>query len=414
MLSRADLAECPHWRDAFTGERRDHRHFELVEDTLHPEFDHRYFAITDERGEVCAIQPFFILDQDLLEGTGRRTHAIAGFIRRLWPRFMRMRTLMVGCVVGEGHLDPPAANGMHLSLFAEEIVRHARALRARLVVLKEFPARYRDALECFAAHGYTRVPSLPMARLNIAYDSFEQYMDEALSGRTRRDLRLKLRATTAGEPIEQTTVRDITPVIDDLYPLYLQVYHRSQHHFEKLTREYLCGLGRLMPEKVRFFVWRQCGRIVAFTLCMLQGDSLYAEYIGLDYDVAIDLHLYHYSIRQMVTWGMRNGYKSFCSSGLHYDPKFHLRFMLEPLDLYVRHTSALMNTPVRWLLPWITPVRYDPTLKRFPNYHELWPTSAKAAAPRPPVVNGRRASVWPKRPGTIRTKRGLVPRFRSS
>jgi len=147
---------------------------------------------------------------------------------------------------------------------------------------------------------------------------------------------------------------------------------------------------------------------------MLQGDSLYAEYIGLDYSVAIDLHLYHYSIRQMVTWGMRNGYKSFCSSGLHYDPKFHLRFMLEPLDLYVRHTSALMNTPVRWLLPWITPVRYDPTLKRFPNYHELWPTSAKAAAPRPPVVNGRRASVWPKRPGTIRTKRGLVPRFRSS
>src|ERR1700729_2290420 len=52
--------------------------------------------------------------------------------------------------------------------------------------------------------------------------------------------------------------------------------------------EYFCGLGRLMPDKVRFFVWRQEGRQIAFTLCMIEGDALYAEYIGLDYKVALD------------------------------------------------------------------------------------------------------------------------------
>lgn len=387
VLSRTELARCPQWRHAFAGQRRDHRHFELVEDTLHPDFDYRYFAVANDRGEVAAVQPFFVLDQDLLAGTAPQMRAAANVIRRLWPRFMILRTLMVGCVVGEGHLDKPVMNESHLSLLAREIVRHARKLDARLLVLKEFSACYRDALDCFLEHGFSRVPSFPMARLNIAYQDFEQFMERTLSRRMRRDLRLKLKAANAGTPIEQTVVRDIAPLVDEAYPLYLNVYHRSQHHFEKLTKEYLCGLGRRMPDKVRFFVWRQCGRIVAFTVCMVQGETLYAEYIGLDYTVAINLHLYHYAIRQMVSWAMRNGYTSLCSSGLHYDPKFHLRFALDPLDLYVRHTSALMNAFLKKLLPWLAPVRYDAMLKRFPNYHELWAPRARGGSRRQPAAD---------------------------
>ena len=44
-------------------------------------------------------------------------------------------------------------------------------------------------------------------------------------------------------------VDDVTPIIGDIYPLYLQVYNRSKLHFEKLTKEYFCKLGRAMPDK---------------------------------------------------------------------------------------------------------------------------------------------------------------------
>lgn len=380
VASRAELARCSHWARAFADQRKDHRHFELVEDTIHQGFDYRYFAVTNEGGEVCAVQPFFVLDQDLVAGTGPRIRAIVHVLRRLWPRFLTIRTLMVGCAVGEGHLDGGQENHAHAGLLAPAIVRHARELNAQLVVLKEFPARYRAALECFLRCGFARAPSFPMTRLNIDYDSFEHYMTAALSRRTRRDLRLKFKAAAQGRAIEQTIIGDVTPVIDEVYPLYLQVYHRSKHHFEKLTKEYLCGLGRLMPDKVRFFVWRQGGRIVAFTVCMMQGDSVYAEYIGLDYAVALDLHLYHYAVRDMVTWAIGNGYKWFCSSGLNYDPKFHLRCALDPLDLYVRHTSGAVNAAVKWVLPWLAPVRYDDTLKRFPNYPDLWADDTSAGS----------------------------------
>ena len=104
----------------------------------------------------------------------------------------------------------------------------------------------------------------------------------------------------------------------------------------------------------------------------MHGDAIYAEYIGLDYAVALDLHLYHYAFRDMVSWAIANGYKSFRSSGLNYDPKLHLRHLLDPLDLYVRHTSAPINSLLKHILPAIEPTRYDETLAKFCNYRELW------------------------------------------
>ena len=105
VMSRGEVMGCARWASAFAGKHKDHRYYELVEDTIQPDFVFRYFAIKDEDGRVRAVQPFFIIDQDLLLGTNTRLGGVIGFIRRLWPRFMKMRTLMVGCAAGEGHLD---------------------------------------------------------------------------------------------------------------------------------------------------------------------------------------------------------------------------------------------------------------------------------------------------------------------
>ncbi len=373
VMSRAELAHCRRWRSAFVGQRKDHRFYELVEDTVCQDFDYHYFAIKDRDGEVQAVQPFFILDQDLLAGINSRIRAIVHSARRVWPRFLKIRTLMVGCAVGEGHLDGhQCSHGSNAQLLACAIVPHARYLKAPLIVLKEFPAKYREPLNCFLHHGFSRVPSLPMTRLNIEYPSFDAYMARALNSATRRKLRKKFAAAALASPLEMSVLCDAAPVIDEIYPLYLQVYNRSKLHFEKLTKPFLCGIGDLMADKVRFFLWRQNGRIVAFTLCMIEGDAIYAEYIGLDYSVALDLHLYHYAVRDMISWAIRQGYKWFRSSGLNYDPKLHLRHVLDPTDLYVRHTSVIINTMLKRLLPLIEPTRYEPILRKFPNYGELW------------------------------------------
>ena len=374
VAERAQIDQCPSWKNAFAHSRKDRRYYEIVEDTIQQGFDYRYFILEDAHGEVRAIQPFFLLNQDLLQGSGPTAQRWAGRVRRVFPKALTIRTLMVGCAAGEGHLDH--ASSEHALWIAQSLhgalVKYAKAIRARMIVLKEFPASYREPLSCFSRNGYTRVPSLPFTKLNIDYGSFEDYMAKALSKNTRKDLRRKFRDAAEAEPIELQVVNDVSPFVDEVYPLYLNVYQKSPLQFEKLTKEYLCRLGREIPDKARFFIWRQKGKAIAFSVCMLHDDSIYDEYLGLDYDVALDLHLYFYTLRDVIEWAMKQGLKWYCSSALNYDPKRRLKCELMPLDLYVAHTSPIANFVLKRVLPLLEPTRNDKILREFPNYAALW------------------------------------------
>ena len=374
VVSRAEFSGSAPWTSTFTDQRKDYRYYEILDDTLRGQFEYRYFAIVDSKGYVRAIQPFFLLDQDILEGLGAERIYWISLVRRLYPRFLKLRALMIGCSAGEAHLA--ATETLTVDIVAETlsngIIEQARSLNAQLIVLKEFPARYRKVLHCFVQRGFARAPSMPMTMLDIGYDSFDAYMAKALKSSARKKLRKKLEATAGISDIRMSVTDDAASFVDEIYPLYLQVFERSRMQFEKLTKDFFRAIGQRMGDKVRFFAWRRGNTLVAFSLCMVQGDSLYAEYVGFDYSVALDLHLYHYVVRDMISWGISIGYKWFRSSGLNYDPKLHMRHRLDPIDLYVRHTSALPNAIFRLALPWIVPARYDATLKLFPNYKELW------------------------------------------
>ena len=133
-----------------------------------------------------------------------------------------------------------------------------------------------------------------------------------------------------------------------------------------------------MPDKTRFFLWRQNGKLIAFSLCLVEGDTLYGEYIGLDYSIALDIHLYFYVMRDTISWAIANGYKSIVSSGLSYAPKLQMAHVLEPLDLYVRHTSPLANLVMKRVLPLLEPTGAEPALQQFKNYNELWAENSPA------------------------------------
>jgi hypothetical protein len=166
-------------------------------------------------------------------------------------------------------------------------------------------------------------------------------------------------------------VNDITPVVDEIYPLYVAVHERSPLKFETLTKDYFRAVAERMPDRARFFIWRQNGKIVAFSFCLVCGDAIYDECIGLDYSVALDLHLYFYTLRDIISWSLQQGLKYYYSNPLNYEPKLHLDCELVPLDLYIMHTNPLLNPIFRRMIKYLGPTRHDPVLQRFPNAHEL-------------------------------------------
>ncbi len=356
--------EC--WMRLLSGHAKDYRYYETVEETL-PQFDYRYFILENDRSGAVTIQPFFFVVQDLTVGLPKSLRKIVGMARKIWPRFLSLKMMMVGCAAGEGQLDSTelwAVEALH-----EAMNSYARG-KASIILLKDFPSDYRSALATFLDNDYKRVPSMPAAKLDLEFTSFEDYMQRKLGKVFRKNLRRKLRETKDVE-LTMEVVSDVTPIVDDIYSLYLQTFQRSEFQFEELTREYLCMLGQRMPDRVRYFLWRQNGRIIAFNLCLVHEDTIYDLNVGMDYAVSLDLQMYFVTWRDVVQWAMEHGLKRYHTGPLNYDPKLHLRLDLAPQDLYARHTSPLFNPLFKIAIQYLEPTRHDATIQRFHNAHEL-------------------------------------------
>src|SRR5260370_29169448 len=103
---------------------------------------------------------------------------------------------------------------------------------------------------------------MPMTRLALRYRDWDEYF-HTLSKATRKDLRRKFRKAERAPKIDIETVTDITPYVDEIYPLYLQVHERSPLKFETLTKDYFRAIGQQMRERARFFILRQRCDILA-------------------------------------------------------------------------------------------------------------------------------------------------------
>ena len=171
VVQLPELQNCDAWKRALQNKCKDYRYYEIVEETLECGFEHHYLLLDDASGNVRAVQPVFFVRQNLVEGVPGKVRSIVDGIRKVFPRFLTMRVLMVGCGAGTGDLgacderdEQWVANALQASL---EI--YARRNKASLVVLKDFPANYRSALETLISNGYARIPSMPMTRLPLPY-----------------------------------------------------------------------------------------------------------------------------------------------------------------------------------------------------------------------------------------------------
>lgn len=374
LASLAEARTLPTWPDGLRHLAKDHRYHEIAAETLG--FDSRVLLVEDAAGRPLAAQPCFFVEQDIVIAAPKIARSLVRAVRRIFPRFLRLRILMLGCAAGEGRLP-------HGALAPIEFVRRlrealpgiARGERARLVVWKDFPADARAPLtvlkDATPGVSHTHVSSMPATRLTLDFTTFDDYLARRLSHATRKNLRRKFKALAAAPPLVMTVTNDLGDSVDEALALYEQVFARASLQFERLTKSFLQRLAERLPERVRFFLWRKEGRLVAFSLCLVHDGVLHDEYLGLDYRVALDLHLYFVTFRDVLTWALAQGLHTYCSTPLNYDPKLHLGFDLAPLDLYFALPWPFLNRVAQPFLRHLSPTRAEPALDAFPNAHEM-------------------------------------------
>lgn len=356
------------WSENYPPQWKSRAFYRVLEETMQDQFEFKYFALRDRQGATFAIQPVFFVCRDLIDEFPAPLRVLLNAIRSK----RQTRILMAGSPVGESHLGGTANvdSAQARDALCEALNLYAAYCHVSLIVIKDLGVNYRTASEIFRRQGYTRLASFPAVKLELAFENFEDYLQRRLTGKMRRDLRLKFRKT-ANLGLELEVVSAVRPYGAEIHALYLEVVKRSAVEFDILTRRYFEKIGEALAPDAKFFIWRLSRRIIAFTFCVVTADTLYDMDVGLDYSVAHDLHLYFVTRRDMIEWAIARGLKTYICSPFGYDPKLHMKMDLVPLDLFVRHRSYLANLIIRRFGPRFAPARSEPILRQFPNYAEV-------------------------------------------
>src|SRR5438445_7389933 len=154
VVRRDELQNCGAWKRAFENRCKNHRYYEIVEETLEGDFEHHYLLLEDQAATIRAIQPVFLVRQNLVEGVPGKIRSVVDVIRKILPRFLTLRVVMVVCAAGTGDLgacrekdESWVAQALQASLRT-----YARHSSASVVVWKDFPANYRSSLEAFPSN----------------------------------------------------------------------------------------------------------------------------------------------------------------------------------------------------------------------------------------------------------------------
>ncbi|WP_448956114.1 GNAT family N-acetyltransferase [Labrys neptuniae] len=324
-----------------------------------------YYATVRDNGRPIAVVPAFGTEYRIdttMQGIGKR---ITNRLYQLLPALISLRLIALGS---------PIAEICHLG-FAPEVAAHDRpallkriiaalhefgaAKRYGLLGIKDAPSRddglWRSAL---LPSGFTRLPGLPTAVLDLPYADFEAYL-ASLSKATRKDMRRKLKAFSEIR-VEQR--REIDDVVGQVSALYEQTVAHSELQFERLPPDFFPQLLRSLAPEASIFLYWHGEELVAFNFVIETADRLIDKYIGMNYAVVPQFSLYFNSWLHNVRYCIERDIPLYQSGQAFYGPKLRLGCRLQPNWQYFRHRNAALNTILQFVAKFVRLDRFDPAI----------------------------------------------------
>lgn len=237
---------------------------------------------------------------------------IAAGVRKLLPRFLTLRLGMVGTFeTAQRHwwFDPAL---LSIDERAEILVRAVGEVcgKASLVLVRDFTEGDDDdaALErAVTARGYVRLANHPIALVDMTGMSIDGHF-KRLKKKSRQNVKKKLEeAAQHGLVLER--VARWAPLIDECYPLYLQVHHKSTDFKRNpFPRTFFTQIAeRLAAESSMLTLRTRDGALLAFILTGTSDTVNNPFLIGMDYAQTRDKPAYYYLLWEELAHAARRG-----------------------------------------------------------------------------------------------------------
>jgi predicted N-acyltransferase len=325
------------------------------------EFSFNYLLA--KRGDsLTAIIPLFIMDFSLDTLVGPPLQKLAAKFKRLFT----FRVLFAGSPTTEEFylgFSPQEDAKMLLDEALRNLSLFCRQNKIQALVFHNLSEKNKPLAEYLLSKGFFAMETLPTTLLEIKTSSLEDYMS-CLSHNMRKDLRKKLRKSSESIRLRTEMRDDIDDVAEEVYKLYLNNFNNGDVRFETLTPAFFRNICRNLPGKAKFFLTYNEDKMVAFNLCLTQGDLFIDKFIGFDPAVARDYHLYFTTFCHNLDWCIKNRIRFYQPGTTDYGPKVRLGAKLIPLYVYTKALNPLLHTCLKLLAPLIQPKNIDPTLKK--------------------------------------------------
>lgn len=309
----------------------------------------------------------FRLDMPL----GASFRRLGDWLVRVAPRLVRVPLIALGSPLADrcaltfdADLDREGRHEVFGALL-EGFMAEAKATRADVLAIKDLPDDLaRDLHPVLATYGYTRIASLPIALLDLPFESEEEYV-ASLKPSMRADLRRKLRQSDGKvQFVVGAGVRDLGPKLERLYEETRERSKADYGEFDQLSPGFLESLLTSMPGKARLVTCWLGETLAGFNLFFSDRRRAVAFKIGLRGDLARSHNLYFLNWMWMVRHCIAERIPLLEMGQTTYELKTRLGCRLEPSWIYVRHRTAGWNSLFKLFGPHVSFAGMDPDLRR--------------------------------------------------
>jgi hypothetical protein len=194
--------------------------------------------------------------------------------------------------------------------------------------------------------------TLPTCRLDIAWDSFGDYL-AALRSHYRYRMKAALQKW---EPVAAVVLDDPADFDEELYRLYLNVYERSRYKIERLPIAFF----QTFPAQLITFT-RQ-GRVIGFVQMLEMHRELHFLFGGMDYAVSRRVDTYLNMLLHMVRYAIERRCKAIDLGQTAEETKMRLGCRLVPRHFFAGHSNRLADFVIQRVTG---PLSYRPPQKEF-------------------------------------------------
>jgi uncharacterized protein len=317
--------------------------------SLKDQFTFAYAMIL--RGQQpIGIAPVFVMDVPLeLVAPPEVTKLLELFpvLRKLCPFLVTQRTLFVGSPCankGTVGLVPGVKLSEVASALQSALNRRAAELGVALITWKDFDEIDATALdELCKTHGLFKVVSRPETLLVLPPGGMNGYFNSLKSSR-RHNLRKKLRRSKEQMQLDVEIVQHpAAAVLQELFPLFWQTFARAETKFERLDARFF---ELIAQSDVSWFILlrdHSTKQLVAFDLVFKLGQTVICKYVGTDYELTENAHLYFRLSEAVLEWAISSGATIVWCGSPAYAAKIDVGYSLVPLSLYCKHRNPVIN-----------------------------------------------------------------------